>query len=191
MKNTILAFSGSSRKGSWNARLLKVVCQHAESAGAGVTTVDLRDLRLPIYDGDVEAESGVPRQAIEFRKLIHSHRSMLIACPEYNGSVSPLLKNTLDWCSRPVDEQDGLAPFRGKYVAVVSASLGPFGGLRALGHLRSILSKMGAIVLADELSIPAAHQAFSDSGALLNEGMGGLATQVGVGLARVAIEHRT
>jgi chromate reductase, NAD(P)H dehydrogenase (quinone) len=81
MKNTILAFSGSSRKGSWSARLLKVVCQHAESAGAGVTT-DLRDLRLPIYDGDVEAENGIPRQAIEFRKLIHGHRSMLIACPE-------------------------------------------------------------------------------------------------------------
>jgi chromate reductase len=191
MKNTILAFSGSSRKGSWNARLLKVVCQHAESAGAGVTTVDLRDLRLPIYDGDVEAENGIPRQAIEFRKLIHGHRSMLIACPEDNGSVSPLLKNTLDWCSRPVDGQDGLAPFRGKHVAVVSASLGPFGGLRALGHLRGILSKMGAIVLADELSIPAAHQAFSDSGALVNEGMVGLATQVGVDLARIAIEHRT
>jgi chromate reductase len=191
MKNTILAFSGSSRKGSWNSRLLKVVCQHAESAGAGVTTVDLRDLRLPIYDGDIEAESGIPRQAIEFRKLIHGHRSTLIACPEYNGSVSPLLKNTLDWCSRPVDGQDGLAPFRGKHIAVVSASLGPFGGLRALGHLRGILSKMGAIVLADELSIPSAHQAFSDSGALVHEGMGGLAAQVGVGLARFAIEHRT
>ena len=191
MKNTILAFSGSSRKGSWNSRLLKVVCQYAESAGAGVTTVDLRDLRLPIYDGDIEVESGLPRQAIEFRKLIHGHRSMLIACPEYNGSVSPLLKNTLDWCSRPVDGQDGLAPFRGKHIAVVSASLGPFGRLRALGHLRGILSKMGAIVLADELSIPSAHQAFSDSGALVHEGMGGLAAQVGVGLARFAIEHRT
>jgi NAD(P)H-dependent FMN reductase len=190
MKDTILAFSGSSRKGSWNARLLKVVCQHAESVGAGVTTVDLRDLGLPIYDGDVEAESGIPRQAIEFRKLLRSHRSMLIACPEYNGSVAPLLKNTLDWCSRPVDGQDGLAPFRGKHVAMVSASLGPFGGLRALGHLRAILSKMGAIVLADELSIPFAHQAFSDSGMLVDGGMGGLATQVGVSLARVTIEHR-
>jgi chromate reductase, NAD(P)H dehydrogenase (quinone) len=81
MKNTILAFSGSSRKGSWNAGLLKVVCQHAESAGAGITTVDLQDLWLPIYDGDVEAESGIPPQAIEFRKLIHDHRSMLIPCP--------------------------------------------------------------------------------------------------------------
>lgn len=160
----VLAFSGSERRGSWNARLLDVIVRELEARGVLITRISLRDHALPLYDGDVESEGGVPPGAVSLRDLISGHDGMLVACPEYNGSVTPLLKNALDWCSRPVSGQGGLAPFQLKPVLIVGTSAGPFGGVRALGHLRAILGKMGAMVMPEDLAVPHAEKAFDEEG---------------------------
>lgn len=163
-RRRVLAFSGSERTGSFNARLLALVSREFEAQGVAVTAVSLRDQALPLYDGDVEAEGGVPAGAVRLRELIAGHDGLLVACPEYNGSVTPLLKNALDWCSRPVNGQSGLAPFQLKPVLIVGTSVGPFGGLRAIGHLRAILGKMGALVMPEDLAVPHADRAFAGDG---------------------------
>jgi chromate reductase len=180
----ILAFAGSARSASWNKMLVKILAEGAREAGGDVTLIDLRDFPIPLYDGDDEAENGVPTKVRELRALISACDGLLLASPEYNGSVTPLLKNALDWCSRPVDGEDGLAPYRGKTVALASASLSPFGGIRSVSHLRGIFNKMGALVLADEVLVPAAHQAFGPDGNLTNDIVGKLARQLGAGLVQ-------
>jgi NAD(P)H-dependent FMN reductase len=155
----ILAFAGSSRRGSLNQKLLDVAISSAISLGAEVSVIDLRDLELPIYDQDLEAE-GMPQNVMVFRQILAAHDGLLIASPEYNGSLAPLLKNALDWSSRPTSGIDGIDPYRGKIASIMSASMGPFGGLRSLSHLRGVLSKMGVLVLPEELALPLAHMAF-------------------------------
>ena len=139
----ILAFAGSTRKASWNKLLLRCAVAGAEDAGAEVTVAELADFPMPFYDADLELAEGVPAQAKAFRKLLNEHAGFLIACPEYNGSVSAVLKNTIDWGSRPVDGEDALSGYRGKVAALVGTSVGPYGAVRAIGHLRAILSKVG------------------------------------------------
>lgn len=168
MKPKILAFAGSSRAGSCNRKLAAVAAGHGRAMGADVTLVDLRDFPMPIYDGDDEARAGLPEAALRFRTLLAEHPALLVASPEHNGSVTALLKNTLDWASRSAGGVDGLALFRGKTVGLVAASAGPFGGVRSVGHLRGILSKMGANVLADEVLVAGATDAFDEAGRLTN-----------------------
>jgi chromate reductase, NAD(P)H dehydrogenase (quinone) len=156
----VLAFSGSARTGSWNALLLKIAADDLRAHGVVVTDLSLRDYALPLYDSDLEAQDGVPESVVALRRLIHEHDGLLIACPEYNGSVTPLLKNALDWCSRPGDGLGALEPFRLKPALIVGTSIGPFGALRAIGHLRAILSKMGAAVVPEDLAVPNAPAAF-------------------------------
>lgn len=187
-KPKILAFAGSARSGSLNKRLISIAAHEARSAGAQVSLIDLRDFPMAIYDGDDEALAGVPTTALELRSLFASHDAVMVATPEYNGSVPALLKNALDWCSRPTQGQDGLAPFRGKSVALMAASPGPFGGIRSVAHLRGIFSKMGAHVMADEVLVPAAGTAFGADGALLNEMSAKLTAQLAKDL--VARAHR-
>src|SRR5262245_29509779 len=104
----VLAFAGSARKQSLNKRLVQVAAEGARRAGAEVTLIDLKDYPLPLYDGDLEAGEGLPQNARRLRELMLGHDGFLISSPEYNGSLSPLLKNVIDWCSRSVDGQDGL-----------------------------------------------------------------------------------
>jgi len=160
----VLAFSGSARSGSWNLKLLDLMVRSLEGAGAAVRPISLRDYPLPIYDGDLEAGEGVPPAAVALRRMIADSAGLLIACPEYNGSVTPLLKNALDWCSRPGDGMGPLEPFQRKPVLIVGASISPFGGIRAIGHLRAILAKMGALVMPDDVAVPHAASAFGDEG---------------------------
>ena len=101
----ILAFAGSTRAGSLNKLLLRTAVQGAEAAGASVTVIDLADFRIPLYDGDLEAESGLPENAEKLQNLFLEHNGLLIAAPEYNSSITPVLKNTFDWVSR----RDGAA----------------------------------------------------------------------------------
>jgi len=184
----ILALSGSTRSRSWNSKLLKILEDLTRGAGASVTTISLRDFPLPLYDGDLEEESGIPKPAQALRRLLIEHQGFLIASPEYNGSVTAVLKNALDWCSRPQNGQDGLLPFRGKPVAIVAASISPYGGVRSLAHLRLILGKMGAAVLGDEMAIAGAAQAFTETGGLANPAAQSLAETVTKNLVRAVAQ---
>ena len=139
----ILAFAGSTRLESFNNRLVRIAESGARDSGATVTHIDLRDYRLPLFDQDEEAANGKPDGARALKQLLVDHDGLLIASPEYNSSVTGVLKNTIDWVSRPDDgDPFPLVGLRGKVVALMSASPGALGGLRGLVHLRSILGNL-------------------------------------------------
>lgn len=162
----ILAFAGSNRKESFNRKLLHVAAEAARAAGAQVTLLELRDYPLPIMDQDLEKESGIPENAMKLKKIFGEHQGLVIASPEYNSSVSPLLKNTIDWVSRPVPGEPALAAYQGKVATLLSASSGALGGLRGLVHLRAILGNIGVIVLPEQVAISSAQEAFNADGTL-------------------------
>ncbi len=163
----LLAFCGSSRRGSWNRQLLAIATAGASQAGASVTLLDLKDLNLPIFDEDLEAEQGLPAGATGLKRLLRQHEGLLIACPEYNGSITPLLKNALDWASRP---EPGNPPsaYSGLTAALFATSPGRLGGLRGLTPVREVLQNLGVLVLPQSVSIPSAADAFDEEGQLLD-----------------------
>ena len=160
----ILAFAGSLRSGSYNKQLVQFAAERARQAGAEVTVIDLRDYRLPIYDADLEQENGIPANAQQLKELFRQHDGLILACPEYNSSITAVLKNTIDWVSRPVDDERPLACFDGKVALLLAASPGRLGGLRGLVTTRTILSNIKVLVLPDQLAIPQADQAFDEEG---------------------------
>jgi NAD(P)H-dependent FMN reductase len=162
----ILAFAGSLRKDSYNKKLVKVAIKGAEAAGAQVTYLDLRDLQLPIYDGDLEAEITLPEGARRLKDLMDSHDGFLISCPEYNSSISAALKNAIDWASRPQPGEEPLQQFTGKVATLMSASPGALGGLRGLVTVRSVLSNIKVIVLPNQIAVSHSHEAFNDDGTM-------------------------
>ena len=164
----ILAFAGSVREESFNVRLLQIAVAGAQAAGADVTVLDLREFPLPLFNEDLERE-GVPENATRLKQRFLEHDGLLIASPEYNSSVTPLLKNTIDWVSRPAEGEAMLAAYQGKVAVLLSASPGGLGGLRGLVHVRSILSNIGVIVLPDQIAISKAHEAFDEQGQLKDE----------------------
>jgi NAD(P)H-dependent FMN reductase len=169
----ILAFAGSARRDSLNKKLARAAAQLAREAGAEATFVDLDDYPLPVYHGDLEAASGMPENAVKLRELFLAHDALLIASPENNSSISALLKNTIDWLSRDVADgrgaASGLAPWRGKVAGLMAASPGAFGGIRALPHLRQVLSALGVTVLGTQVAVPKAHEAFAADGSIADE----------------------
>lgn len=167
MSSKILAFAGSTRKNSWNKQLVKIAAAGAGEAGATVTFIDLSDYELPMFDEDLESSQGIPDKALELKELFKSHQGFLISSPEYNSSISAVLKNTIDWVSRPMEGEQTLEAFKGKVVSLMSASPGGLGGLRGLNHVRSILNNIGCIVLPTQVAIAKAHEAMSD-GELVN-----------------------
>ena len=160
----ILAFAGSTRSDSWNQRILEIAAAGATEAGASVTIMLLRDYPLPLFDQDLEAEEGHSANSHALKKLFAEHDGLLLACPEYNSSITPLLKNAIDWVSRPVADEPRLAAFTGKTAALMSASPGGLGGHRGLVHVRSILSSIGVLVLPEQVSIPHIHNEFDADG---------------------------
>jgi NAD(P)H-dependent FMN reductase len=156
----ILAFAGSTRKGSFNKKLVKIAADAAKAAGAQVFYLDLRDFPMPLYDGDLEAEQGIPEKAKKFKAMLVAYDGFLISAPEYNSSISGVLKNAIDWASRPQPGEVPLACFTGKVVTLMSASPGALGGLRGLIIIRSLLSNIGVIVLPNQVAVPKAHEAF-------------------------------
>jgi NAD(P)H-dependent FMN reductase len=156
----ILAFSGSARKESYNQRLVQIAAQGAQLAGAEVTLVNLADYPMPIFDQDLEAAEGMPHSARAFKELLIAHDGFLIASPEYNSVYSALLKNAIDWASRRQGEEAPLLAFRGKLAVIMSASPGALGGLRGLMALRMLLANIGITVLANQLTLSHAEQAF-------------------------------
>jgi len=169
MQPKILAFAGSAREDSLNKKLARVAAAALREAGARPTFIDLRDYALPLYDGDLEAAQGVPGNALELKRLFREHDGLLVVSPENNGSVSALLKNTLDWISRPHAGESGTVPFQGKVAALLAASPGALGGLRGLVHVRAILQSLGVLVLAEQFALSRAHEAFDAAGALKEE----------------------
>jgi chromate reductase, NAD(P)H dehydrogenase (quinone) len=160
----ILAFSGSARRESFNRKLLHAVVARVRATGAEVKVVDLRELALPLYDGDLEDEHGMPAGAQKLVELITAHDALLIASPEYNSQITPLLKNAIDWATR-ADEN----PLAGKVAAVVSASPGNFGAIRSMTLARQLLTHLGCHVIPAQCILPKAAEAFDENGALKDE----------------------
>jgi chromate reductase len=157
----LLAFAASLRRASWNRRLITVAVAAAERAGASVDLADFHEFDVPIFDGDVLAETGVPQGALELARRVAAVDGMLISSPEYNYSLPGTLKNLIDWVSRlrPV-------PIRGKTAMLLAASNGQVGGIRGLWQLRIPLEGLGVIVSPDMYSLPWADVAFDDGGRL-------------------------
>lgn len=181
----ILAFSGSSRQGSFNRALLEVAVQGARDAGGTVTVVDLAALNLPVYDGDLEEREGLPAAAREFKQQLLDSDGLLIASPEYNSCITPLLKNAIDWASRKESEEEPMvAAFVGKKAALLAASPGGYGGKRSLDFLRQILGNIQVEVLPTEVTLPKAHEQVDDQGQLQDAGTARAAADLGAALVR-------
>jgi NAD(P)H-dependent FMN reductase len=168
MAPKILAFAGSTRKDSYNKQLVKLAAAGAQAAGAEVTFVDLRDLPMPLFDEDLEAQAGMPTQALAFKQLLIDHQGLLIASPEYNSSFSAVLKNAIDWASRTAPGEPPLAAFAGKVAAIMSASPGALGGLRGLVPLRMLLGNLSILVIPQQVAIAKAYEAFNADGTLID-----------------------
>lgn len=157
----ILAFAGSARRESLNRKLLAVAVQATREAGGEVTLVDLNDYLLPLYHGDLEDAEGLPVSVAKLIQLIASNDGLLIASPEYNSMFTPLLKNTIDWCTRGDDN-----PLVGRVAAIVSASPGALGGVRSLKLMQQLLTHLGCHVVPGQTMLPHADKAFAADGSL-------------------------
>ena len=168
----LIVVAGSSRPGSFNAKLAAVAQRLAQEAGAMVTRLDLRSLSLPIYDAEVEA-AGMPAGATALRDALATHDALIVASPEYNSFPTPLLINAFDWASRTTATSGrpaGLAALAAKPVGVMSASPGPFGGVRSLMLTRQFLhNTLGMLVLPEQLALSQAMNAFDEAGQLRDE----------------------
>lgn len=167
----ILVIPGSLRTGSLNARLAAAAVKELALADVDVTLISLSDFPLPIYDGDIEAKTGVPKIAVDLKRMIGAHHGVFIVTPEYNSSVPPLVKNTIDWVTRVKERNETLGQvFRERAFAIAAASEGKFGGLRVLMALRQILALgCGATVIPTQMGLSHADKAFDDMGALKDE----------------------
>src|SRR5688572_790923 len=165
----ILAFAGATRTESWNKKLIKIAAAGAKAAGAEVTLIDLRDFPMPLYDGDLEEKEGIPENGMKLKALFLEHGGLLISSPEYNSSVTGVLKNTIDWVSRTAPGEKPLAAYAGKVAGLVSASIGGLGGLRGLVHLRSILGNIKVLVVPEQVSVSKAQDAFNPDATLKDE----------------------
>lgn len=162
----VLGITGSTREGSYNKKLLVEAANLAKEQGANVTLVSLKDFPMPFYDGDEEARAGMPPAAKRLRKLMIDSQVILIASPEYNGSVSAVLKNALDWASRGEAGNASQSAFAGKKILIMSASPGKSGGVRGLQHLKTVIENAGGKTDADQIVVPYADKAFDESGKL-------------------------
>lgn len=166
---SLLIFAGSSRAQSWNKRLAHAAAHAAEAQGVSPTVIDLADFGVPLYDADVEAR-GTPADVIRLKSLFYAHPAWIICSPEYNGSYTGLLKNTIDWVSSPVkgdpEWSSGTKPFEGKVVGLMSASPGALGGLRGLSHLTPLLMNLQCWVSPRQFALARPAEVFDDSGRL-------------------------
>jgi NAD(P)H-dependent FMN reductase len=159
----ILVIPGSLRTGSLNAKLAAAAAYEFAQAGVEITRISLGDFPLPIYDGDLQTKSGVPKNAINLKRMIGAHHGVLIVTPEYNSSVPPLVKNTIDWVTRVQDVQESRGQvFRERVFAIAAASESRLGGSRSLAALRQILSACHATVIPNQLALSFAGEAYDD-----------------------------
>lgn len=167
----VLVFAGSIRTGSFNARLAAIAAKEIARAEAEVTRISLLDFPLPLYDGDLEARSGPPENAVKLKRMFCAHQGVFIASPEYNASLAPLLKNTIDWISRVREKQEPPLPaYRNRVFALGAASNGTLGGMRSLMALRQSLELgCGALVIPEQIAVREASHAFDENDELKDE----------------------
>lgn len=167
---TLLLLSGSAREGSLNRRLVHVAADLAAQAGWSPQVYDAARLRMPVYDGDLEASAGVPEEALALQSALRASDALLLVTPEYNGFPTPLVINAFDWLSRVQPEGErpaGLASTANRPTALLSASPGPLGGLRSLNLLRQYLQmNFQMLVVPQQFALGKAHEAFDEAGAL-------------------------
>lgn len=180
----ILALAGSRRAGSYNALLLRAAARGAENEEVAVNYLDWQDYAMPLFDDD--QDEPIPATVMAFREQLKAHQGLLVSCPEYNSSLTPLLKNAIDWSSQALPGEPPHFCFRNKVVALLSASPGRLGGLRGLGHVRDIFTHLGATVLAEQYALPEASRAFDSDGELIDADSRAAAEAVGRRLATVA-----
>jgi len=161
----ILVFAGSLRAGSYNKIVSRLAARGAKQAGAEVTWIDLADFPMPPMDLDIEATTGIPENGKRLKELIASHNALIISSPEHNASIPAVLKNAIDWASRAEGANEGPgSAFRGKVVALMSATPGGYGGVRAVSHLRDVLGHVGMVSLPSHVHISGAANAFTPEG---------------------------
>lgn len=185
----LLAMPGSARSDSYNRRVLRIMMRGARAAGADVTLLEPRDHVLPLYDGDLEASAGLPAAAAELQQLFAAHDGFLLASPEYNGFFTPLVKNTLDWLSRPLPDgsgQPGTAHVRGKPAGIASASPGAMAGIRSLQHTRLYLSNLGFVVVPQQAGVPHMATAFDADGEVIDKALRTAVEGVGAAVTTLA-----
>ncbi len=183
----ILLFAGSIRTGAYSGKTADCAQKELAVQGAEVTRISLADYPLPLMDQDLEKEKGIPENAYKLARLIAAHDAVLICTPEYNGSIPPLVKNTIDWVSRISRDTNGkpLKPYPGKVVGICSSSDGHFAGIRSANHLRAVLSHIQMEVIAPQVSVPHGADAFGEDGNFRDERL-----RKGMErLARTLIEH--
>jgi NAD(P)H-dependent FMN reductase len=165
MMPKILVFAGSNRSGAYSGKTADIAQRELALQGAEVTRISLADYPLPLMDEDLEREKGVPENAVRLARLFSVHDGILIATPEYNGSMPALVKNTIDWISRVSgDGSRPLQPLNGKVVAICSSSNGHFAGIRSAAHLRAVLSHIQMEVVSPQCSVPYGADAFDEDG---------------------------
>ena len=179
MTQKILAFAGSLRSGSLNKKLVRIAADGARGAGGEVTEIDLRDVPMPLYDGDIEREQGLPPNAKLFKRLLMEHHGFLVSTPEYNSAIPAVLKNAIDWASRAEPEEPPLVAFKGKVAGVMSASPGNLGGVRSLMMVRAILSHIGVVVVPTQIGIARANEAFDPQGNIKDDRQGDTVRSIG------------
>lgn len=171
MPPRILVFAGSIRTGAISGRVADCAERELALQGAETTRISLGDYPLPIMNQDLEREEGVPANAIRLAGLIEAHDAILVATPEYNGSIPPLLKNAIDWVSRVKADEKGrpLRPLPGKLAAICCSSDGHFAGIRSAAHLRAMLAHMQLEIIAPQVSVPKGEEAFDAEGDFIDE----------------------
>lgn len=183
----ILVFAGSIRTGSINEKLAVRAVEAIEQAGGAVTHISLADYPMPIYNGDLEENEGVPETATRLAEKMIASQGIFIVAPEYNGGITPLLKNTIDWVSRPKTTDHRPGPFKGRVFALGAVSNGQFGGYRGLLQLRhSLENALGTLMVPEMISVPAANTAFDESGNLVAERPAKMLTTVAERLVSMA-----
>lgn len=181
----ILALSGSQRAASFNALLVRAAADGAAVHGASITMLDWRDYAMPLYDPDAEKADGMPEAVLRFKALLKAHQGFLIASPEYNGSLTPLLKNAIDWATRPVPGDAPMVCFKHKVIGLLSTSPGVFGGNTGLVHLRAILSRLGSLVLPEQYPVGESGKLFDEQGEIRDPKVRAIAESIGARLATV------
>jgi NAD(P)H-dependent FMN reductase len=179
----LLCFAGSTRTGSYSRQLASAAAQMGRDLGADVTLLELAELDLPLLSQDLEAAQGLPAGAQRLKRLMFDHAAWVVVTPEYNGMTTPLLKNAIDWATRPGPQMGeewkvGTRPFSGKVVGLMSASAGPMGGLTALATLRPLFSRLGCWVTPAQYALGGADKAFDGSGALADAKQAAMARAV-------------